>query len=215
MDDVTGRQTDVSSTPAVSVPVPCHHTDFRRFTMSNPINHDDFLANGPAPGSDEHLLWLLEQLGQVLACRPTYSEERSWVTEAINVSVRHPKPAIALALTGTCSLRQLRVLVTNPDPGVRRACARNPFNLDLDIQLALASDSDERVVHALLDQVDPYLEVMPALLTSPHVSVRRRLAHHNLLDELLVALSNDDDPEAAVFAALALQFRHGDLAGAR
>ena len=183
--------------------------------MSDPINHDDFSVDGPAPGSDEHLLWLLERLGQVLACRPAYAEERNWASEALNLSVRHPKPAIALALTGTCSLRQLRILVTNPDPSVRRACARNPFNLDLDIQLALAADSDERVVHALLDRVDPYLEVMPTLLASPHVSVRRRLARKNLLDDLLVALSNDDDPEVALFAALALQFRHGDLAGAR
>lgn len=215
MDHANSRHTGDSSSPAISVPVPCHHTDFRRFTMSDPINLDDFLADEPAPGSDEHVLWLLEQLGKVLACRPTYTEERSWVTEALNLSVRHPKPAIALALTGTCSLRQLRVLVTNPDPGVRRACARNPFNIDLDIQLALAADSDERVVHALLNRVDPYLEVMPTLLASPHVSVRRRLAHKNLLDELLVTLSNDDDPEVALFASLALQFRHGDRADAK
>ena len=177
----------------------------------DPTNSDDH----PAYGSDAHLLWALEQLGQVLACRGERAAESPWVNQALDVSISHPDPRFRARFARSCSLRQLRRLVTDDEVLVRRACALNPFVIDLDIQLVLAADSDARVVHRMLNTCDPYREVIPVLLASRHLSVRRRLLGLNLLNDLLVELGRDSDPEVALFADLILQFRHDDLAEAR
>ena len=183
--------------------------------MSDHISDSVSTNDHPAYGSDAHLLWALEQLGQVLACRGVRAVESPWVNRALDVSISHPDPRFRARLATSCSLRQLRRLATDDEVLVRRSCARNPFVIDLDIQLVLAADSDARVVHRMLNTCDPYREVVPVLLASPHRSVRKRLLGLNLLDDLLLELSRDPDPEISLFAALTLQFRHDDLAEAR
>ena len=109
------------------------------------------------------------------------------------------------------SLTDVRALAIDPDPEVRFAAASSRWNVDARLQRVLATDPDERVVLALLDRVDPYVDVCQLIIAGPHVDARRELARRNLRRELLELLADDVDPTASAAAAAELARRAGRI----
>ena len=105
------------------------------------------------------------------------------------------------------SLSDVRAFAIDVDVELRLAATASRWNLDVRLQEVLASDPDERVVLALLDHVDPDLEVCRQLAHSPFVAVRRELAGRNLRTELLEVLAADADEITNSTARLALDRR--------
>ena len=156
---------------------------------------------------DADLIATLSRLGDVLAIRTLSESERAWVEAALDLSIGHPDPFIRASMAQRCSLRQLRRMLHDSHIAVRAACASNPFVIDIDVQLALAGDAESVVVHALLDQVDPYRPVCDVIISGPHVAARARLAERNLAGDLLERLAGDPNPDVAAAAADTLAHR--------
>lgn len=97
------------------------------------------------------------------------------------------------------TLTDLRAFALDPDVAVRIAAASSRWNWDVRLQRVLATDADLRVVLALLEQTDPYVEVCELIIGGRHVEARRMLAEQNLRTELLELLC--DDPDDLVVAA--------------
>ena len=109
------------------------------------------------------------------------------------------------------SLTDIRALSIDPDPQVRARATKSRFNWDEGIQLQFASDPDESVVLALLDNVDPGMSATRVIIDSPHVEARRVLAARNLKTELLLLLAADHDPIAGETARNTLARRGVDV----
>lgn len=105
-------------------------------------------------------------------------------------------------------LADVRALAIDPDPSVRIVAAASCWNWDVRLQRVLATDPDERVVLALLDQVDPGFEVCELIIAGAHATARRELAGRNLRDELLERLAFDTDPIASATATRTLGRRY-------
>ena len=86
-------------------------------------------------------------------------------------------------------LADVRAFAIDVDLDVRLAAAASRWNWDARVQRVLATDPDERVVLALLDHVDPYVDVCELIIAGPHVAARRELAGRNLRTELLERLA--------------------------
>ena len=69
------------------------------------------------------------------------------------------------------------------------------------------------IVLALLDHVDPYVEVCELIIAGRHVDARRELAGRNLRSELLERLAEDADPVTSAMAAAELARRAGRAVG--
>lgn len=92
-----------------------------------------------------------------------------------------------------CQLTDIRALAIDPDPQIRIAAASSRWNWDVRFQQVLGTDPDERVVLALLEHVDPDIDVCRQIIAGPHTAARRVLAARNLRPELLHLLAADDD----------------------
>ena len=104
-------------------------------------------------------------------------------------------------------LRDVLALAQAPDAETRCAAAASRWNWDVRVQRLLAGDVDERVVLALLDATDPYVEACELIIDGPHVAARRVLAERNLRTELLQRLAVDRDAEARASARATLARR--------
>ena len=163
------------------------------------------------PGQrDEHLLSTLALIGETLSLRQPSGDEAEWADALLKLTASHPDPYIRAHLARNASLRQLHELATDPHIAVRLAVADNPFCIDAQLQLTLASDHDASVVHTLLNNVDPYLTTVKVLLASPHATVRRRLARMNLREDLLdyLSLDHDDEVSSAALQTLTQRRQH-------
>lgn len=156
---------------------------------------------------DERLLATLAAIGDTLSLRPTTVEESEWITSLSKLAATHPDPFIRASLVPNASLRQLRHLASDTHLAVRLAAAESPMCIDAELQMTLALDEDASVVHTMLNNVSPYLETVKVLLSSPHITVRLRLAQMNLREDLLDYLSLDDDEKVSQRALTNLSHR--------
>ncbi len=103
----------------------------------------------------------------------------------------------------------VRALAIDPDLEMRLTAAASRWNWDVRLQRVLATDPDQRVVLALLDHVDPYVEVSELIIAGPHEAARRELAGRNVRTTLLERLADDPDPITRATALRALAQRAG------
>lgn len=157
---------------------------------------------------DQTLIDALAAIGEALSLRNQNNTESEWVRQITQLAASHPDPFVRAHLTTCATLRQLHELANDPHLTVRLLVAENPLCIDADLQLTLAADCDELVIHTMLNNVDPYVDTVKALMSSPHVSVRRRLANMNLREELLDYLSLDNDESVSTVALATLSERH-------
>lgn len=156
---------------------------------------------------DQHLLATLTAIGDTLSLRPSTAEESEWIASLSKLTTTHPDPYIRASLASNASLSQLRHLASDTHIAVRLAVAESPMCIDADLQLTLARDEDAAVVHTMISNVTPYLETVKVLLSSPHVTVRLRLAQMNLREDLLDYLSLDNDERVSQQALANLTHR--------
>jgi len=158
---------------------------------------------------DTALMRALSELGATLARRSgdQGGDESDWMETMIALTASYPDPYVRCQIATHGSLRQLRALAQDENLSVRAQCAENGFIIDLDLQLMLAMDPEPVVIHAMLDRVDPYREVVEVLVDSPHRSVRARLATLNISTELLQRLAGDTDEKVSGIARTRLEQR--------
>ena len=143
----------------------------------------------------------ITQLGHALALQSsTDPDQQSWKTQLLASGVHHPDPFIRANVAKSCSLAQLRLLVTDEHVAVRAVCTENPFMADEEMQLIIANDDDAVVVHALLDNIQVCRSAVKVLICSRHFSVRFRLARSRLAVDLLENLMLDSHPRVADMA---------------
>lgn len=162
--------------------------------------------------AEDLLLSALHHVGDAIAFRRVNGDESSWIEQVTDLLTSHPDPFVRAQLAERCSLRQLRRLVTDEHVSVRLLSVTNPFAIDLDIQLMLAEDPDELVVHAFLDRHTPYRETVLKLIKCEHTSVRYRLASTNLANDLLSQIAHDHDSSVAKVARFTLANRYRKVA---
>ncbi len=92
-------------------------------------------------------------------------------------------------------LTDIRALALDPDPQIRIAATASRWNWDVRVQAVLSTDPNQRVVLALLDQVDPDIGVCQLIIAGPHIAARCELARRNLNADLLELLASDGDPQ--------------------
>jgi len=164
-------------------------------------DHDDTIRPLDLDGD---LTELLSELGRALAIRTEKPSEVEWIDTITHAAASHPDPFIRAGLTRRATLRQLRHLVRDRHLGVRTMAATSPLVIDLDVQLAIAEDTEASVIHAMLDTCDPYMEVAQRLVACPHPSVRARLAASRIAVRLLERLTHDSDDEVRELAVAGL-----------
>ena len=157
---------------------------------------------------DQELIDALAAIGEALSLRNHNNTESEWVEQITQLATSHPDPFVRAHLTTSATLRQLHQFATDTHLTVRLLVAESPLCIDADLQLTLAADHDELVIHTMLNNIDPYVDTVKALMSSPHVSVRRRLANMNLREELLDYLSLDSDTSVSSAALATLSQRH-------
>ena len=165
----------------------------------------------PTADPDGYLVWVLGHLGAALAVRTENLLEKQWIGEASQLAVAFPDPMIRARLAATCSLRQLRLFVTDDHLAVRLACVDNPFAIDSGIQVALCTDRDIEVVRAFLDRIEPCLDAVEALLRHPSTAVRTRLVTPRRKRRVLDLLAADDDRHVRELALDAIAFQDQEL----
>jgi hypothetical protein len=104
-------------------------------------------------------------------------------------------------------LTDIRALALDLDPKIRIAATASRWNWDVRVQVVLGTDPDERVVLALLDHVDPDIDVCRQIIAGPHIAARQELARRNLTGELLDLLAKDSDPTVRSTAAASIARR--------
>ena len=151
----------------------------------------------------------LLDLGAALSFYPVGDDDNAtdWVENALSLSTSHPDHFIRSLIATAGTLRQVRTLASDAHAGVRAACSNNPYNLDLDLQLAIAGSDEAVAIHILLSSRDPYREVVEKLAASSHDSVRLRLANLNLSTELLEIFAKDKNREVRAAAQKRLKSR--------
>ena len=122
----------------------------------------------------------------MLAGRAATSAEQAWKRQAVQLLATMPNANALACFAEVCSLSALRLLVNNPSNAVRLACTSNLFAIDVDIQCALAGDTNPEIVIALLHQVDLCLDAVEVVIAGPHSSAQRALAgRRNMPAELV------------------------------
>ena len=159
-------------------------------------------------GRDELLVKAIADIGTALSLQPSFGTELSgWQNEILKLGTSHPDPFISAQLAPVCSLRHLRLLASDSHVAVRAMCAENLMIIDQDVQLQLARDNEASVLHALLDNCDPYRDVVGVLINCQHWVVRYRLCQRNLATDFLEHLASDPHSRVAAYAKFRLTQR--------
>lgn len=99
-----------------------------------------------------------------------------WRQAFFTLLALHPDVRVRRHLAVTGPLGTLRRLVHDPNPAVRYAAACNPRVVDVEVQRALAGDSDVRVVLQLLARVTPDREAALIVANGQHPEAAAAIA---------------------------------------